>query len=219
MRYYGYPVRKEIRRLPREGARKQFGLDPHRKVLAILGGSQGAAALNQWAQDNLEALGSRGIQLLCLTGPRAGDEGLVEIPAGERVARACFLAFSDDMAAVLSSADLVISRAGAGSIAEIIRCRTPALLIPYPYASDNHQLANARYVEQQGGAVVVPQRNLTNLREEVLDLIFNDALLDKFRKNLARSDHENRMETLLMDLERLAGEGTRFTKLTSAQVS
>ncbi len=209
MRDYGYPVRKEIRRQPREQALAALGLEGAERVLAVIGGSQGAAALNRWVRDNFEALGARGIETVCITGPRAADEGLVEVPVGDRVARARFLPFSDNMAAIYSAADLVVSRAGAGTLAELIRCHTPAVLVPYPYATDDHQTANARFLEQRGGAIILQQSHLSNLRAEVLELIFNDDLLDRFKQNLSAADFENRLGTLLDELEHLAGMGTR----------
>ena len=70
--------------------------------------------------------------------------------------------FTDDMNIVLSAANLVVSRAGAGAIAEIIRCRVPSILVPYPYAADNHQLLNANYLEAKGGAIVCEDHFLEN---------------------------------------------------------
>ena len=60
-----------------------------------------------------------------------------------------FVAFTDTMNVTLSAADLVVSRAGAGAIAEIVRCRIPSILVPFPFAADNHQLYNARYLEEK----------------------------------------------------------------------
>jgi UDP-N-acetylglucosamine--N-acetylmuramyl-(pentapeptide) pyrophosphoryl-undecaprenol N-acetylglucosamine transferase len=118
--------------------------------------------------------------------------------------RAWFLPFCDDVGTLLSAADLVLSRAGAGTLAELIRCETPAILVPYPHAADNHQQANARFFEQQGGGLVVDQAALGTLRQEVLDTIFNDWLLNKFRENLRRMGRENCVETIVQDLEELA---------------
>jgi UDP-N-acetylglucosamine--N-acetylmuramyl-(pentapeptide) pyrophosphoryl-undecaprenol N-acetylglucosamine transferase len=108
------------------------------------------------------------------------------------------------MGELMSAADLVVSRAGAGTLAELIRCETPAILVPYPQAADNHQQANAAYFERQGGGVVVPQTQLGQLQAEVIDVIFNDWLLRKLRTNLQRMDRANSLEYLLADLETIA---------------
>jgi len=110
----------------------------------------------------------------------------------------------DRISVLLSAADLVVSRAGAGTLAELVRCETPAILVPYPQAADDHQRANAAFFEQQGGGIVVEQTNLAGLRAKLLDLIFNDWLLRQFRGNLQRMDCANSLELMLRDLEQLA---------------
>lgn len=200
----GLPVRKEIFRQSRDEARVALGLDPQQSVLVILGGSQGASKLNDWARQKAPSLGFEGIQIYCVTGLDKGDVGEKTFPArnGQSV-KMTFIPFCDQMGLLLSAADLVVSRAGAGTIAELIRCQTPAILIPYPHAADNHQWANARYFEQQGGGIVVSQEHIGDLNREVRDVIFNDWLLRKFRGNLQRMDRANSLDDLLNDLEQL----------------
>jgi UDP-N-acetylglucosamine--N-acetylmuramyl-(pentapeptide) pyrophosphoryl-undecaprenol N-acetylglucosamine transferase len=204
IRYAGPPVRREIARTPQAAARASLGLDPAQKLLVLLGGSQGASALNQWARDQVAALAADGIQLYCVTGLGKGAAEKLEFRTklGQPV-RSVFVPFSDRVADLLSAADLVVSRAGAGSIAELIRCETPAVLIPFPHAADDHQRANAAFFERQGGGIVLEQAGLGGLRAEVLDLIFNDWLLRKFRGNLRRMDRANSLDLMLRDLETL----------------
>ena len=114
------------------------------------------------------------------------------------------------MAQLLSSADLVVSRAGAGTLAELVRCETPAILIPYPHAADHHQHRNAEFFERQGGGLVLDQAMINGLAGEVMDAIFNEWLLRKFRANLRRMDLANSLETMLLDLEEIAdSDGNR----------
>jgi UDP-N-acetylglucosamine--N-acetylmuramyl-(pentapeptide) pyrophosphoryl-undecaprenol N-acetylglucosamine transferase len=204
-RHVGLPVRREIVRSSPAAARAAFGLDASRQTLVLLGGSQGASPLNDWARANLPALAAEGIQVCCVTGLGKGRDGPVELKTatGEPV-RAVFMPFCDRMAELMSAADLVVSRAGAGTLAELIRCETPAILVPYPQAADNHQRANAEYFERQGGGIVIRQERLGQLTAEVLDIVFNDWLLRKFRRNLQRMDRANSLELMLADLERLA---------------
>ena len=205
VRHSGYPVRQEIRRIPKDEARRKLGIDVSGKLLLVSGGSQGAAALNEWVSKNFEKLAAENISVYCLTGLNKGAQGTIEIKSGDgQVARAYFEPFSDRMADVLSAADLVVSRAGAGSIAEFIRCQVPAILVPYPFAADDHQSANAHFLEQQGGAIVLEQEKLPELLNEITDAIFNDWLLNKFRENLARLDRANPVSTIVEDLESLA---------------
>ena len=209
VRHTGLPVRAEIKRLTRDEARAQLGVEPGQKLLVILGGSQGSGNLNQWAEQNLVALAHEGIQVYCVTGMGKGSEGVRALhDKSGRGVRSWFETFSDRVGVLMSAADLVLSRAGAGTLAELVRCETPAVLIPYPHAADNHQWANATYFEQQGGGVVIADHNLGGLRQEGLDIIFNDWLLSKFHTNLHRMSQENSIETIVADLEDLAAGPT-----------
>lgn len=204
-RHVGLPVRREIRRQPQAEARAALGLDAHQRLLVILGGSQGSSPLNEWARRELPALAREGIQVYCVTGLGKGADEVVSLPAADgSTVRSIFCAFSDRMAEVISAADLVVSRAGAGTLAELIRCETPAILIPYPHAADDHQRANAAFFERQGGGLVVAQTRVDHLRAEVMDTIFNDWLLRKFRANLLRMDQAKSLDFMLEDLEALA---------------
>jgi UDP-N-acetylglucosamine--N-acetylmuramyl-(pentapeptide) pyrophosphoryl-undecaprenol N-acetylglucosamine transferase len=204
-RHVGLPVRREFTRQPPAAARAALGLDPHQKVLVILGGSQGSGALNDWVRAHVASLAAEGIQVYCVTGLGKGRDGgsMFTSKTGAAV-RAEFVAFSDRIGALLSAADLVVSRAGAGTLAELIRCETPAILVPYPQAADDHQRANAAFFERQGGGIVVEQTGLAGLRAEVLDMTFNESLLRQFRGNLQRMDRANSLELMLHDLEQLA---------------
>ncbi|PTX90798.1 UDP-N-acetylglucosamine--N-acetylmuramyl-(pentapeptide) pyrophosphoryl-undecaprenol N-acetylglucosamine transferase [Opitutus sp. ER46] len=203
-RHVGLPVRAEIQKVPAATARREIGLDPNQRVLVVLGGSQGSSPLNDWTRQNLEALAAEGIQVYCVTGLGKGTATEVTLKSASGApVRSRFEAFSDRMAVLMSAADLVLSRAGAGTIAELIRCEAPAILVPYPQAADDHQRANAVYFEQQGGGLVVPQTRLGDLRAEVLDVITNDWLLRQFRGNLRRMDRANALDLIISDLEEI----------------
>ena len=151
IRNIGYPLRKEFRRIPRERARKQLGIPNGDRLLLVLGGSQGASSLNQWVKKSLASLAEEGISTLCITGMGKDSTGVVQLEGSTgEIITSRFIAFTDEMNVLLSAADLVVSRAGAGAIAEIVRCRVPAILVPYPFAADNHQLHNARFLEEKG---------------------------------------------------------------------
>ena len=204
VRFPGYPIRKEIRRQTRDSARQALGLTVTGKLLVVIGGSQGASALNEWVRNNLQALGEEGIHVYCITGIGKGSEGVFEYHGSHgRTVRTWFTAFSDRVGDVLSAADLVVSRAGAGAIAELVHCHTPSILIPYPFASDNHQGENARFLEMRGGCLVVEQPRIRELFAEVRELIFNDWLLERFSENLRRLDQGDSAERIVSNLESL----------------
>lgn len=205
VRHTGLPVRKEIVRLSRAEARLRLGVDPTQKLLVVLGGSQGSDPLNQWVENNLPSLAQEGVQVWCVTGLGKGEIGVREFPGKKgSVVRAWREQFSDRIGVLMSAADLVLSRAGAGTLAELVRCETPAILIPYPFAADDHQRANAAYFEQQGGGLVIAETALAGLRQEILDVVFNDWLLNKFCTNLRRMSQENCIDNIVQDLEALA---------------
>ena len=206
-RHVGLPVRREVIALPAADARRVLGLDPNQRVLVVLGGSQGSSPLNDWTRANAETLAKHGIQTYCVTGlgkdQAAGAEYMSDSGAKVRVV---FEAFSDRIPVLLSAADLVLSRAGAGTLAELARCEAPAILVPFPQAADDHQRANAAYFEQQGGGVVVPQTELSGLCEKLLALVTNDAALRKMRLHLRAMDRVNALELMVQDIEAIVAK-------------
>ncbi|HXF73874.1 MAG TPA: undecaprenyldiphospho-muramoylpentapeptide beta-N-acetylglucosaminyltransferase [Actinomycetota bacterium] len=163
----GNPVREEIvgvrkRRdaLARE-ARAALGLEEGRRTVVVFGGSQGARRIDEAAAGAARLLGDRGdLQLLVLTGE--AHRGLVEEAdgaGGRLLVRA--LPFLGRMELAYAVADLVVARAGASSVAEITVCGLPAILVPYPHATADHQEANARALERAGAAVVLRDVELT----------------------------------------------------------
>ena len=109
VRHVGLPVRREIVRLPRESAHLRLGFDPGQKLLVILGGSQGATALNDWARRRLERLAASGIQVCCVTGlGKGGEEELTLSGKSGIPVKAVFLPFCDEVATLLSAASTLL---------------------------------------------------------------------------------------------------------------
>ncbi len=208
VRNMGYPLRQEFRRLPRERARKQLGISLRDRLLVVLGGSQGASSLNKWVKGNLTALADEGISIYCLTGMNKESSGVVQLdgPNGQTVTSR-FVSFTDEMNVVLSAADLVISRAGAGAIAEIVRCRVPSILVPYPHAADNHQFLNANFLEGKGAAIVCEEKDLkTSMMEEVREVMFNEEFRAILRRNLFSLDEGDSAVRMVNDISQCLNE-------------
>lgn len=203
VRFGGYPIRREIKHIKKADARRKMELKGHGRTLVVVGGSQGAMALNQWVGQHFKELAREGINVFAVTGPGKGTASVVELQSeqGDNV-RASFIPFTDDMGLLLSVADLVVSRAGAGAIAEIVECLAPSVLVPYPHAADRHQEANARFLEKQGAAVVLLEEDIDRLIHEVRDLLFNDWMLNQLRGNLRAVGRGNAAEEMARDLER-----------------
>jgi UDP-N-acetylglucosamine--N-acetylmuramyl-(pentapeptide) pyrophosphoryl-undecaprenol N-acetylglucosamine transferase len=149
----GVPVRASLRALPsRDAAVASLRLDPAKKTLLAMGGSQGARSIN----DALAAIAAAGAlpagwQLVLVSG--RGDHHRMgsAIPNGS----ATVIAYLDDPATAYAAADLVIARAGASTLAELSAAGKPAILIPYPFAADDHQTTNAARFAETGAAIVV----------------------------------------------------------------
>ena len=204
VRYLGYPVRRDIQHCLKKEAWARLGITVPHKLLVVIGGSQGATSLNNWAVENAKDFAQVGIPIYCVTGLGKTGMETLEFPDGKgEIVRSYFVPFSDSMGDVVSAADIVVSRAGAGSIAEIIRCRAPSILVPYPFAADNHQQANASMHERHGAGLVVPQDDLDQLAQEVKELMLNDWLLSKFKTNLERLDRYDSSLRIAQDLETL----------------
>ncbi len=144
----------------RQAALGAFGLETGRRTVIVLGGSQGALSLDRAAAGALSLLHERGdLQLLVSAGPAHTNIVAAAVdPTAPLLVRV--VPFIDRMDLALAIADLAVSRSG-GSVAELAVCGVPAILVPYPHATENHQAANARELERAGAARVVADRDLT----------------------------------------------------------
>jgi UDP-N-acetylglucosamine--N-acetylmuramyl-(pentapeptide) pyrophosphoryl-undecaprenol N-acetylglucosamine transferase len=198
----GMPLRDGYTKgtFPKEKAREYFQLDNNKVTILIFGGSQGAKTLNILCSDAFceEMEWKSKIQILHFTGDQILSKILEEKYAGHQV-NACVKSFESRMDIAWQAADLVISRAGAGTIAEEMEFEVPGILIPYPHATDNHQEKNADYMSDiVGGGVMILERKLTSekLKEEIYKLLENDnyrlcVFKDAIRKYKAESKKEN----------------------------
>jgi len=184
----GNPVREEILQLDRQerrlAARERFGLRPDRTTLLVFGGSQGARSINNAIIAANHLWGDSELQILHATG-RATYETTARSWARTREQvrgpHASVVDFIDSMADAYAAADIVVCRAGATSIAELSALGIPAVLVPYPHATADHQSENAKALERAGGAAVITDRELSGERlvEVVKPWIDDPAAADK----------------------------------------
>ncbi|MBI3320837.1 MAG: UDP-N-acetylglucosamine--N-acetylmuramyl-(pentapeptide) pyrophosphoryl-undecaprenol N-acetylglucosamine transferase [Candidatus Omnitrophica bacterium] len=171
----GMPIREDIGRASRAQAAERFGFVPDRPTLLILGGSQGARAMNQLML-RVPALLSEEEratwQVIHLTG--MADEAAVKQAYAVQGVQAWVAPFLVEMALAYAHADLAVARAGASTLAELARCGLPAILLPYPHAS-GHQRMNARLATTVGGGLLLeesqasPERFLVAVRRILTD--------------------------------------------------
>ena len=181
-RVVGRPVPARSRPVDQAEARRRFGLPEAGPVVLVFGGSQGARALNEaavqaWAEDGPAVLHLCGERDHAELAPRVSREGYRLLP------------FTDDFGAALSAADLVVARAG-GSVWEVAAAGKPAVLVPFPHATADHQTKNARWFERGRGAVLVPETEL-DLGRKVQELLADPGRLARMSAamlELARPD-------------------------------
>jgi UDP-N-acetylglucosamine--N-acetylmuramyl-(pentapeptide) pyrophosphoryl-undecaprenol N-acetylglucosamine transferase len=215
----GNPVRSGLAAVDRADARSRLGLSPEATVVLFLGGSRGARRINRALSEAMGRLREMGIELVAQTGSE--DVQAVRDAAAAENVRAVVEPFFEDVGSAYAASDLVVSRAGATAISEIVFVGLPAILVPYPFATEGHQMKNARAVERAGGAVVIPDAELSGER---LGLAVSELLGDAVRlgamadaaRTLARPDAADRVARAVLALARshkgtaeLSGGGAR----------
>jgi UDP-N-acetylglucosamine--N-acetylmuramyl-(pentapeptide) pyrophosphoryl-undecaprenol N-acetylglucosamine transferase len=168
-RVVGRPIPAAHLRTDRTEGRKHFGLPLNRPVLAVFGGLAGAQALNEFAVD---VFGARGPAVLHVSGERDYEALRAKVVRDDYV----LVPSTDHFGAALAAADLAVSRAG-GTVWELAAAGIPAILVPYPHATADHQTSNARHFAEGGGAIVVDQRDLARLPVLAEELLGDPARL------------------------------------------
>ncbi|MBI4650646.1 undecaprenyldiphospho-muramoylpentapeptide beta-N-acetylglucosaminyltransferase [Candidatus Desantisbacteria bacterium] len=189
----GNPVRPEIISKDKESACRLLNFDESKKTLLIFGGSQGAHSINKACIDMkplLEPLYDR-LQMIMITGENDFKE--VNECYEKTNIKIMIAPFYYNMENALAVSDMVISRSGASTLAEVTARGIPSILIPYPYATDQHQLKNAEAMVKSGAAYIIPDRDLTGeiLGKYIIALLFDDIKLKSIKeasKKLGRPD-------------------------------
>jgi UDP-N-acetylglucosamine--N-acetylmuramyl-(pentapeptide) pyrophosphoryl-undecaprenol N-acetylglucosamine transferase len=196
-RVVGRPVPPSHLGASREEGRRRLGLPAEGPVLAVFGGLAGAKALNQMAVDTY---GESGPAVLHIAGERDFEELRLRVRRDDYV----LLATAENFGEALAVADLAISRAG-GTVWELAAAGIPAILVPYPHATADHQALNARYFAQGGGAIVVRQEELERIPALVDELLRDRERLARMSaamRALARPDAAHEIADELVRLAR-----------------
>lgn len=188
----GMPLRKEMVKgsCERDDSYRYFNLSPQRNTVLIFGGSQGAFAINRLMAKVIEycSCDTLNIQILHFSGDRAETESMRRIYEKHNVA-ACVKDSEVHMERAWTVADIVIGRAGAGTIAEQLEFEVPGILIPYPHAADDHQNENAQYmVKSIGGSLMHLENELDPIviAKEIHTLLDGQTgYLDKMQRAMA----------------------------------
>lgn len=203
-RVVGNPVRAGFAHPPaHDEACAKLGLLPQVPVVLVSGGSQGARTLNTAMAEAIGRFAADEAQFIWMTGNT--DAEAARRAADSAAAAVKVFAFIDDMAAACAAADVIVSRAGASSTAEIALLGKPSVLIPYPHATDNHQEENARAFERAGAAIVLRDEECTGpalaeIMRGLLADVSRRAALGRAAAGLARPDAADAIASKVLEL-------------------
>jgi len=196
----GRPVPEAVLRADRVAARGRFGISAEERCLLVMGGSQGArsinlAAVEAFAEDDGAA--RRDFHVLHLSGSRDHGELTARLASAPRTERYTLIEYEPDLGDVLAACDLVVARSG-GSIFEVTAAGRPAILVPYPHATADHQTANAAWMVEAGAAETIEDKKLSAglVARRVADLLGDEerlAAMSQASAALARPDAAKRI--------------------------
>ena len=204
----GLPVREELLCADKEEARRALGLGKNTKLVLSTGGSLGAESVNKLMCDIIPEYKDEDIRFIHGYGQLGRDvpeklkeKGITDLDCDKRRVSE----YIYDMAQVMAAADLVIGRAGASSLAEVQALGKASVLIPYPFAAENHQYYNALALVEKDAAIVIEQKELTSEKVSAIikDLIENPEKYEKMGKNarnMAKTDAKKRICDIIIGL-------------------
>jgi UDP-N-acetylglucosamine--N-acetylmuramyl-(pentapeptide) pyrophosphoryl-undecaprenol N-acetylglucosamine transferase len=205
----GTPIRTELQRMDRQAAREKLGLRHDLPTLLIMGGSQGASGINQAMIKSLPSLHDIPLQVIHLAGTR--DERLVADNYQRESIPAYVAPFHHRMEEVYSAADFTVARSGAASLAEIAFFSLPSILIPFPYAAEDHQTRNAEIFGRAGAAIILKESELSGdlLARRVRELITDPKTLRRMSESSSRLAPKNAASLVVATMEKYADHDSR----------
>lgn len=197
----GRPVGRAVRDATRAEGRRRLGIDPTATCVLVAGGSQGARSINDAAVDAFcpDPL----FEVVHVAGDRDADRVRARVESSGGGPRYRVLGFLDDFPSAIAAADLVVCRSG-GSVFELAALGRPAILVPYPHATADHQTGNARWLCEAGAAILIPDAEITGpvLRDAVVALLADPdrrEMMGAAARAVARPDAAERIADLVME--------------------
>ena len=202
----GNPVRQNVLEttITKEEARKQFGLEPDKKTILLVGGSLGARTINESVLGNLDKIKDSGIQFIWQTG-KYYNAAITEQLKGKDIPNLKVLDFIGDMGAAYKAADLVISRAGASSISEFCLIGKPVILVPSPNVAEDHQTKNAMALVNKDAAIYVKDSEAPAiLIGKAIETVSNEQKLNSLSDNIKKLGYKNSADVIADEVVKLA---------------
>lgn len=199
----GLPVRPDIALADRSDAYRFFDLPEDRFTILAVGGSRGAVSINRAMSGLVTKYLNTEVQIIWITGDQNYQETVQSFGENGIPGNVRLYPFIFDMAKALAAADLVVCRAGAATIAELAVRGVPAILVPYPYAAENHQEKNARSLEKKGAALTIVDEFLdkNSLYAKIEELRNNKFRLLRMAQIMKEEGHPNALQDILSVIE------------------
>ena len=202
----GNPVRQNVldNKMTKEEARQQFGLQPNKKTILLVGGSLGARTINESVLSHLEVIEKSDIQFIWQTG-KYYSASIQEQLKGKEIPNLKVLDFISDMGAAYRAADLVISRAGASSISEFCLIGKPVILVPSPNVAEDHQTKNAMALVNKDAAVYVKDCEAPSLLiDKAISIVGDENKLNSLSENIKKLGFKNSADVIADEVIKLA---------------
>ena len=205
----GNPVRQGLLNssIDREKAIQSFGLDPQKKTILIVGGSLGARTINNCVMQGLEKIKNSGVQFIWQTGKFYINEAKATVAKAGEIPMLHTTDFISDMAAAYTAADLVISRAGAGSISEFCLLQKPVILVPSPNVAEDHQTKNALALVNKNAALYIKDAAAKEaLLDKAIETVQHPELLKSLSTNIAKLAFTDSANVIAREVYELADD-------------
>lgn len=202
--YTGNPIRSEVfsHLSNRDEAIKSFGLNPAKKVILSVGGSQGSRTLNNSWKTALDKLDAADVQIIWQSGKLDYEKLNQEINSQQNGLR--LTEFIYDMKTAFAAADIIVSRAGAMAISELCLVEKPVILVPFPFAAEDHQTKNAQALVDEGAALMLSDSEaVEKLADTAIELLANQEAQNKLSQNikkLAKPDATKEIVDIILNL-------------------
>jgi UDP-N-acetylglucosamine--N-acetylmuramyl-(pentapeptide) pyrophosphoryl-undecaprenol N-acetylglucosamine transferase len=203
----GNPVRQQLLEstITREEAIRSFGLDPKKKTILLVGGSLGARTINESVLQHLDEIRVSQVQFIWQTGKYYSDAIAKQLEKAVCPDNLKVTDFISDMAAAYRAADLVISRAGAGSISEFCLLGKPVILVPSPNVAEDHQTKNAMALVKKDAALCVKDAEATQqLLPLAIKTVDDDAKLKSLHENILKMALPDSAKIIAQEVIKLA---------------
>ncbi len=204
---FGNPVRSSFFSIDQAAARKKLVISKKDKMLVVMGGSQGAKKVNEIVFETLDIIyngnyDTTNLKVCWLCGKAWYENCTTQINDKSYKNNIRIIDFSNDMPYILAASDFVISRAGSSSISELIALNLPSLLIPFPYAAENHQYYNAKELSDVDAAYLIEESELTSqmLSDIIIENMSDNNKREVMKANMKELNMDNATHQILNDI-------------------